>query len=91
MVLIDPGHNVRNRLYPDEINRPVFFGIPGQTKPCDTTGTATASGYTEARYNLTVGLRVVRILRGMGIESVLDTIDRDEMLKRDIPLNMPSR
>ena len=52
--MIDPGHNVRNRLHPTEINRPVFYGIPGQTKPCDTTGTATASGFTEAKYNLEV-------------------------------------
>ena len=33
MILIDPGHNVRNRLHPAEINRPVFYGIPGATKP----------------------------------------------------------
>ena len=36
VILIDPGHNVRSRLHPAEINRPVFYGIPGATKPCDT-------------------------------------------------------
>ena len=75
VVLIDPGHNVRNRLHPDEINQPVFFGVPGQTKPCDTTGTATASGYTEAEYNLTVGLRVVRILRNLGARVVMTPVN----------------
>jgi N-acetylmuramoyl-L-alanine amidase len=75
VVLIDPGHNVRNRLYPDEINQPVFFGVPGQTKPCDTTGTATAGGYTEAEYNLTVGLRVVRILRDLGATVVMTPVN----------------
>ena len=42
VILIDPGHNVNNWMHPGEINRPVFYGIPGATKPCDTTGTATA-------------------------------------------------
>jgi N-acetylmuramoyl-L-alanine amidase len=76
VVLIDPGHNVGNRRYPDEINRPVFFGLPGQTKPCDTTGTETASGYTEAEYNLTVGLRVVRILRDLGARVVMTPVNK---------------
>jgi N-acetylmuramoyl-L-alanine amidase len=75
VIVIDPGHNVRNRLHPTEINRPVFFGIPGETKPCDTTGTATASGYTEAQYNLSVGIHVVRILRDMGATVVMTPVN----------------
>jgi N-acetylmuramoyl-L-alanine amidase len=75
VIVIDPGHNVRNRLHPTEINRPVFYGIPGRTKPCDTTGTATASGFTEARYNLEVGIHVVRILRDMGATVVMTHVD----------------
>jgi N-acetylmuramoyl-L-alanine amidase len=75
VIVIDPGHNVRNRLHPTEINRPVFFGIPGETKPCDTTGTATAGGYTEAQYNLSVGIHVVRILRDMGATVVMTPVN----------------
>ena len=74
--MIDPGHNVRNRLHPTEINRPVFYGIPGRTKPCDTTGTATASGFTEAKYNLEVGIHAVRILRDMGATVIMTRVDR---------------
>src|SRR5436305_3124765 len=75
VILIDPGHNVRNRLHPAEINRPVFYGIPGATKPCDTTGTATNSGYPEARYTLAVGLHVVKILRDMGATVVMTHVN----------------
>jgi N-acetylmuramoyl-L-alanine amidase len=75
VIVIDPGHNVRNRLHPTEINRPVFYGIPGATKPCDTTGTATASGFTEAKYNLEVGIHVVRILRDMGATVIMTHVN----------------
>jgi N-acetylmuramoyl-L-alanine amidase len=76
LIQIDPGHNIANWEYPAEINRPVFYGPPGQTKPCDTTGTATASGYTEARYNLAVGLHVVKYLRWMGATVVMTPVNR---------------
>jgi N-acetylmuramoyl-L-alanine amidase len=75
VIVIDPGHNVRNRLHPTQINRPVFFGIPGETKPCDTTGTETASGYTEAQYNLSVGEHVVKILRDMGATVIMTPVN----------------
>ncbi|MEP6641635.1 MAG: N-acetylmuramoyl-L-alanine amidase, partial [Gaiellales bacterium] len=75
VIVIDPGHNVRNRLHPTEINRPVFYGIPGQTKPCDTTGTATAAGFTEAKYNLEVGIHTVRILRDMGATVIMTHVN----------------
>src|ERR1044072_6391035 len=75
VILIDPGDNVRNRLHPAEIDRPVFYGIPGATKPCDTTGTATNSGYPEAQYTLAVGLHVVKILRDMGATVVMTHVN----------------
>jgi N-acetylmuramoyl-L-alanine amidase len=75
VIVIDPGHNVRNRLHPTQINRPVFFGIPGETKPCDTTGTATAAGYTEAQYNLSVGEHAVKILRDMGATVIMTPVN----------------
>jgi N-acetylmuramoyl-L-alanine amidase len=75
VILIDPGHNVRNALHPTQINRPVFYGIPEATKPCDTTGTATDSGYPEARYTLAVGGHVVKILRDMGATVVMTPVN----------------
>jgi N-acetylmuramoyl-L-alanine amidase len=64
-VVIDPGHNGGNGAHPERINRHVPIG-GGQTKACDTTGTATSSGYSEARYNLAVAREVARILRRDG-------------------------
>jgi N-acetylmuramoyl-L-alanine amidase len=75
VIQIDPGHNVTNWRYPAEINRPVLYGPPGATKPCDTTGTATDSGYPEARYTLAVGLHVVKYLRWMGATVVMTPVN----------------
>ena len=43
---IDPGHNGLNYTAPQIINQPIWNGR--EEEPCDTTGTATDSGYTEA-------------------------------------------
>jgi N-acetylmuramoyl-L-alanine amidase len=40
-------------------------------KPCDTTGTATLSGYTEATYTLAVAYRVRTLLRAAGATVIL--------------------
>jgi len=56
-VVIDPGHQLGNHNFPDQINRPVPAG--GFTKPCNTTGTATNAGYPEATFTW----RVSRLLR----------------------------
>jgi N-acetylmuramoyl-L-alanine amidase len=40
-------------------------------KPCDTTGTQTANGYTEAAYNLDVSLRLAALLRNAGARVVM--------------------
>ena len=61
-IVVDPGHNGRNWAHPDEVNRLVDAGT--LRKACDTTGTATAGGYSEAAYNLDVARRLARILRG---------------------------
>ncbi|SCK17793.1 N-acetylmuramoyl-L-alanine amidase [Streptomyces sp. WMMB 714] len=55
-VVIDPGHNPRNRDHAAEINRTV--GIGTSRKACDTTGTATESGYAEAEFTLDLARRV---------------------------------
>jgi len=49
---IDPGHNGLNGSDPSFINHLIWNGRESET--CDTTGTQTASGYTEARFNFNV-------------------------------------
>jgi N-acetylmuramoyl-L-alanine amidase len=75
-VAIDPGHNGANGAHPARINRQVPIG-GGQTKACDTTGTATASGYSESQYNLAVARELRAILVRNGAEVVMTrTTDR---------------
>jgi N-acetylmuramoyl-L-alanine amidase len=69
VVVIDPGHNGGNAAHAREIGRLVDAGT--LRKACDTTGTQTASGYTEASYNLDVARRLARILRAAGARVVL--------------------
>lgn len=49
---IDPGHNGGNFSDPGYIGRLIWNGRERET--CDTTGTETDAGYTEARYNFRV-------------------------------------
>lgn len=69
-VVLDPGHNGGNAAHPEIINRPVAIG-GGRYKACNTTGTATASGYTEPRFTLNVARSAARVLRREGVEVVL--------------------
>jgi N-acetylmuramoyl-L-alanine amidase len=69
-VVLDPGHNGANAAHPKRINRQVDIG-QGMRKACDTTGTATESGYTESAYTLAVARETARILRRHGAEVVL--------------------
>lgn len=64
VVVLDPGHNVRNRDHPAEINRLVDAGA--LRKECDTTGTATNDGYSEAAFTMDVAHRVRTLLREQG-------------------------
>jgi N-acetylmuramoyl-L-alanine amidase len=52
VVGIDPGHNGGNFADPSFIDRPVWNGR--EEEACDTTGTETDGGYTEARFNFDV-------------------------------------
>jgi N-acetylmuramoyl-L-alanine amidase len=52
MVGIDPGHNGRNYTDPSFLNRQVWNGR--EWEDCDTTGSATDGGYTEALFNFQV-------------------------------------
>lgn len=61
---IDPGHDGGNFSDPAFINTMIWNGREEET--CDTTGTATASGYTEAQFNFNVAtyLRADLIAKG---------------------------
>ncbi|WP_370969355.1 N-acetylmuramoyl-L-alanine amidase [Amycolatopsis sp. cg9] len=69
VVVLDPGHNGGNASHPAEINRLVPAGR-GQTKPCNTTGTATNAGYPEHAFTFDVARRVGDVLAGKGIRVV---------------------
>ncbi|MFD3926368.1 N-acetylmuramoyl-L-alanine amidase [Streptomyces sp. NPDC058614] len=64
VVVIDPGHNPGNFQHTAEINRKVDIGT--NSKECDTTGTATNAGYTEAQFTLDVSRRLRTILQQQG-------------------------
>jgi N-acetylmuramoyl-L-alanine amidase len=74
-VVIDPGHNGANFQHGGEINRLVDAGT--LRKPCDTTGTQTASGYTEAAYTLDLSRRLAKLLRRAGARVVLTRTTND--------------
>ncbi|MET9063914.1 N-acetylmuramoyl-L-alanine amidase [Streptosporangium sandarakinum] len=63
-VVIDPGHNGANHKYPAKINKQV--DVLTQRKACDTTGTATNSGYSEAAFTWDVSRRLEKILESRG-------------------------
>ncbi|WP_328555820.1 MULTISPECIES: N-acetylmuramoyl-L-alanine amidase [unclassified Streptomyces] len=64
VIVIDPGHNPSNFRHTSEINRQVDIGT--NRKECDTTGTSTNAGYTEARFTLDVAHRMRAILEKQG-------------------------
>jgi N-acetylmuramoyl-L-alanine amidase len=66
---IDPGHNGRNYSDPSFINHLVWNGR--EMEPCDTTGTATDAGYTEAQFNWNVAGYLVGDLKADGAKVVL--------------------
>ncbi|MEV7772412.1 N-acetylmuramoyl-L-alanine amidase [Kitasatospora sp. NPDC086791] len=68
-VVLDPGHNPGNVAHTAEINRQVDIG--NARKECDTTGTETNAGYTEADYTLDVSRRARAVLAARGAKVVL--------------------
>ncbi len=75
VVGIDPGHNGGNFSDPDYINQLVWNGREDET--CDTTGTETAGGYTEARFNFNVASYLRKDLREDGATVVLTRHSND--------------
>ncbi|MEE1928567.1 N-acetylmuramoyl-L-alanine amidase [Streptomyces sp. TRM 70351] len=74
VVVLDPGHNPTNREHPRAIARQVDAGT--HRKACDTTGTATNSGYPEAEFTLDVARRARALLEDRGA-TVVFTQDGD--------------
>ncbi|WP_414936935.1 N-acetylmuramoyl-L-alanine amidase [Amycolatopsis sp. cmx-11-51] len=70
VVVLDPGHNGGNASKPGEINKQVPAGR-GKRKPCNTTGTATNSGYPEHAFTWDVSQRISQALTAKGIRVVL--------------------
>ncbi|WP_030321700.1 N-acetylmuramoyl-L-alanine amidase [Streptomyces flavochromogenes] len=73
-IALDPGHNPGNFRHSREINTKVNIGT--HRKECDTTGTSTNAGYTEASFTLDVTHRLRDLLTARGAEVVL-THDAD--------------
>lgn len=69
VVGIDPGHNGDNYTDPAYIDRTIWNGREEET--CDTTGTETDGGYTEARFNFDVASFLAADLRREGAKVVL--------------------
>jgi N-acetylmuramoyl-L-alanine amidase len=66
---IDPGHNGGNFANPGYLSQQIWNGRASET--CDTTGTATDGGYTEAQYNFSVASFLRADLRRDGAKVVM--------------------
>src|SRR4051812_15888794 len=69
VIVLDPGHNGANWSHPSVINAKV--DVVNGRKECDTTGTASAAGYTEHAYTWDVSVRLRKILRAHGAKVVM--------------------
>jgi N-acetylmuramoyl-L-alanine amidase len=69
VVTIDPGHNGGNADDPGYIDQLIWNGRELET--CDTTGTSTDAGYTEAAFNFDVATRLAALLRYGGATVVM--------------------
>jgi len=72
---IDPGHNGLNGTDPSYINQMIWNGRESET--CDTTGTQTAGGYTEARFNFNVARFLRAALLADGARVVMTRENND--------------
>ncbi len=69
VVVVDPGHNGGNLAAASVISRLIWNGR--ETETCDTVGTQTDSGYTEALFNWNVARYLTADLRAEGATVVL--------------------
>lgn len=63
VIALDPGHQLGNARYPQQINRRVWVGL---WKACNTTGTATNGGFPEATFAWKTTLRLKEMLESRG-------------------------
>jgi N-acetylmuramoyl-L-alanine amidase len=75
VIVLDPGHNGDNGAHPEIINQ--LVNIITGLKACDTTGTATDSGYTESAYNFDVATRAAAIMQAEGATVILTRPDNN--------------
>ena len=75
VVGIDPGHNGRNYTDPSYIDHLIWNGR--ESEACDTTGTETDTGYTEARFNFNVARDLAADLKAEGARVVLTRTSND--------------
>src|SRR6202034_234869 len=69
VVGIDPGHNGRNYTDPSYLNHLIWNGR--EEEGCDTTGTQTDAGYTEAQFNWNAARYLQSDLKAEGAKVVL--------------------
>src|SRR5580704_4170963 len=72
---IDPGHDGGNFSHAGYIDTIIWNGREQET--CDTTGTATASGYTEAQFNFNVATDLRADLIAEGARVVMTRSSND--------------
>jgi N-acetylmuramoyl-L-alanine amidase len=72
---IDPGHNGLNHADPAFLDRRIWNGREWEN--CDTTGTQTAGGYTEARFNWNVAMYLRADLIKLGARVVMTRTGND--------------
>jgi N-acetylmuramoyl-L-alanine amidase len=75
IVGVDPGHNGRNWSDPSYIDHQIWNGR--NWEPCNTTGTETDGGYTEALFNWNVAGYLTADLRAEGARVVLTRHNND--------------
>jgi N-acetylmuramoyl-L-alanine amidase len=75
VVGIDPGHNGGNGADPGYLNQIIWNGREQET--CDTTGTETDAGYTEARFNFNVASYLRADLQQAGARVVMTRTSND--------------
>jgi N-acetylmuramoyl-L-alanine amidase len=73
VVVLDPGHNGGNAAAAGTIDKLVPAG--GFSKPCNTTGTSTDSGYPEHAFTWDVARRAAKLLRAEGVTVVMTRDD----------------
>jgi N-acetylmuramoyl-L-alanine amidase len=69
VIAVDPGHNGRNWAAPSVVNQPVWNGRGYEA--CDTSGSETGSGYTEAEFNFNVARYLAADLEAKGATVVM--------------------